>query len=219
MTALATIEDVEAVSRLVPDGDLDRVDRLLDMVSAAVRVYTGQNFDPVDDDIVTILPVDGIVRVPQRPVMAVSSVAQGGAALAPEAYTWTPNGFIRRAWPMASNWPDDWSEGETWTADSGSRFGWWGTDIRRRGLWYGGPVTVTYDHGSAPDDIALVVAEVVAARYLALPEAVSVASKTVAGFQVAYHTPDATAGLWTGAQKAILDAYRRAGFASLRLTT
>lgn len=204
MTALATIADVEAVSRPVPSGDESRVERLIQMVSARVVTYTGQTFEVVADDTVTMVPHDGVVRLPQRPVTAVASVTVNGALLAPATYAWSANGYLTRVVP-GYGWDDDYPTNPE--------------------LWGRAPLTAVYSHGAVdvPDDIAMVVAERVAAIYLASPEAAlggagGVASKQVAGFTVSY-TANAPVQAWEPAHKMTLDAYRRSGLASLRLTT
>lgn len=211
--ALAAISDVEAVSRPVPDGDQARVQRLIELVSASVVTYTGQSFELVEDDVVTVTPHDGVVRLPQRPVVSVASVFEFGNEVDPAQYTCSPNGYLRRAWPLydLNPWDDDYIEPVGFPAG-----------YQNRTLWFGSPLTVTYTHGypdgTSPDDIALVVAEKVAEKWNTVPEATSVASKQVAGFTVAYREL-ATGKGWDPAHKLTLDAYRRSGLASLRLTT
>lgn len=71
---LASLEDV--ADRLGRDLTVDEqriVTRLLTDASAAVRLYTGQDFSLVTDDVVTLRIRNGKARLPQRPVVAVTS--------------------------------------------------------------------------------------------------------------------------------------------------
>lgn len=79
MTALATTDDVAAVSRAVPDSDTTKVERLLEMVSANVRRYVGLTFDLVEDDELTVYPVDSEVVMPEWPITEATAVQQGAA--------------------------------------------------------------------------------------------------------------------------------------------
>lgn len=79
MTALATLEDIAAVSRAVPQADEDRVNRLLEMVSASVRRYTGQTFDLVEDVTATVYPVDGEITGLNWPITEATATQNGAA--------------------------------------------------------------------------------------------------------------------------------------------
>lgn len=83
MTALATTEDLEArLGRDLTAAEQTRATALLGDASALIRAYTGQDFTEVTDDEVVLRVQGGIVRLPQRPVTAVSSVvAIGGAGM------------------------------------------------------------------------------------------------------------------------------------------
>lgn len=102
MTALATVEDVAAVSRTVPDADEAQVERLLDMVSASVRRYVGLTFDTVEDDEVTAYPVDGDLVLPEWPITE-ATAEQNGAAVEVEVGAsgrlYRIVGGNRRTWP------------------------------------------------------------------------------------------------------------------------
>ena len=55
--------------------DLARMQMLLDLASATIRRYCGQTLSPVDNDVVTLEPIERDTLVlPERPVTAVSSV-------------------------------------------------------------------------------------------------------------------------------------------------
>lgn len=105
LAPLATVDDVAArLGRTLTDADETRVEALLADVSGTVRAYTGQQFVEVSGDTVTLRPhaatdavagtwtwerniVGGfIVKLPQRPVTAVNSVADSDGN--PVGYDW-----------------------------------------------------------------------------------------------------------------------------------
>ncbi|SFD14373.1 hypothetical protein [Streptomyces aidingensis] len=138
MPALATQADLEArLGRPLTAEEQARAGALLAGASARVRAYTRQEFDLVHGDVVVLRPVGTVVRLPQRPVLAVSSVvALGGAETIPDitlpggAWTWDGADKVD-IWPPDQGWllslPESWSSG------------WGGVDSYR----------VTYDHGYA----------------------------------------------------------------------
>ena len=81
MADLATVEDVEArLGRDLTEEEAARAPSLLADASALVREYTGRDFEAVTDDVIVLRPVGVLLRLPQRPVTAVNSVA----AIAPD---------------------------------------------------------------------------------------------------------------------------------------
>lgn len=206
--ALASIQDVEAVSKPVPAADSARVVRLIEMVSANVRRYTGQSFTEATTT-ESIQPHDGILRLSQRPVTAVSAVTSNGTTLDADAYTFTENGYVRRTWDgfSAAAWP------ATSTLDASGELGWPPV-----------PMTVAYTHGypagSSPADISMVIAEKVAVKWISgLRVAEGTASESIDGYSQSFaNLAHISAGnAWDPEHKEILDSYRRSGFASLRL--
>lgn len=101
MTALATLDDIAAVSRAVPEADEDRVNRLLDMVSASVRRYTGQTFDLIEDDTVTVYPVDGEITELAWPITE-ATASQNGTPVdvepGPSGHLYRVVSGVRRPW-------------------------------------------------------------------------------------------------------------------------
>lgn len=194
-TALATVTDVEDIAGPVPSASHDRIDRLIAKVSAMVRRYTGQTFDAVEGDVVTIRPRNGYLRLPQRPVTAVTSVTIDATALDPAGYAFTVNGNLSLVnptlWDLATQGSVEW-------------------------LWPPVPVTVTYDHGYAepPLDLSMVVAERVATMWRFGVD--GTAAEAIDGYSAHYQRP--TGGAWTPEHKMVLDSYRRSGAASLRLS-
>jgi hypothetical protein len=131
---LATIEDLEALlGRDLTAAEAARAPALLASASERVRAFTGQSFDPVVDDVVVLRPVGTLLRLPQRPVTAVTAVvAIGGQPTLPDV-------------PLSG-----------WTWDGADLVDIGGLDrvvVNLPEWWYdsGGPNTyrVTYSHGYA----------------------------------------------------------------------
>lgn len=212
MTSLADITDVEAVSKAVPTDDRPRVLRLIEMVSARAVTYTGQIFEYVEDDEITLVPHDGVLRLPQRPVLA-TSIVINGSTIDPSVYTVDAStGIVRRLSPTLAG-PDS-----TFACLTGS----WPID----GEWPWPPNTtyVTYSHGYPdgvwPADVSMVVAEKVAAKWLSGQRmAEGLGSESIDGYAATYPAlAHVTAGnAWDPEHAEILDHYRRAKFTSVRL--
>lgn len=147
MASLATQADLEArLGRGLTTAEQARVEALLDDASALIRAYTRQDFDQTAGDEIVLRPVGSRLRLPQRPVTAVTSVVALGGGVIPDltlpAGTWTWDGVdLVDVWPLDSRvWvslPEAWS-------DAG-----WPVDTYR----------VTYSHGYAqvPADVVAVV--------------------------------------------------------------
>ncbi|WP_049566871.1 hypothetical protein [Streptomyces sp. SBT349] len=152
MDPLATVEDLEArLGRELTPEEAARADALLADASALLRAYTGQDFTLTVGDEIVLRPVGVTIRLPQRPVQAVTTVvALGGSEVMPDialpAGSWTWDGIDKvDIWPLDSSWylslPEVWTDG------------WGAVDTYR----------ITYDHGYAvapPDVLAVVCAMV-----------------------------------------------------------
>lgn len=212
MTALATTDDVQAVIAQTLDAPaLAFVSRLIEMVSASVVRYTSQSFELVEDDELVITPHDGVLRLPQLPVTEVASVTVGTTLIDPAIYEAKANGYIRLVSPHAI------------AADS--QFGIWSHAWPLDGEWPWSPFPTTvvnthgYPEGEMPADVAMVVAEVVAGKFLAgARRAEGTKSVSIDTYSESYGgVGEATLRGWTPEHKAILDSYRRSGFASVRI--
>jgi hypothetical protein len=72
---LATQADLEArLGRPLTGDEEARAPALLADASARVREFTGQTLSAVEDDVIVLRPVGSLLRLPQRPVTAVTSV-------------------------------------------------------------------------------------------------------------------------------------------------
>lgn len=75
MPDLATQADLEArLGRVLTEEEEARVGALLADASALVRDFTRQELSAVEDDEIVLRPVGVLLRLPQRPVTAVTSV-------------------------------------------------------------------------------------------------------------------------------------------------
>lgn len=83
--ALASQQDVEAhLGRTLTEAEEARIGAMLDRASALVRGYTRQTFEQVIDDAVVLRSRDYLIRLPQRPVLAVASVKALGFDAVPD---------------------------------------------------------------------------------------------------------------------------------------
>lgn len=84
MTALAAVADIEQrLGRDLSDVESARADALLADASAMIRAYTGQDFAEAAGE-VTLRSQGGTIRLPQRPVTAVTSVVAIGGGGTPD---------------------------------------------------------------------------------------------------------------------------------------
>lgn len=140
--ALATIADLEARlgRKITNPAEITQAEAFLADASAKVASYCRQSFALVTDDEVILRPVGTLLRLPERPVLAVTSVAaiacDGQAELALVGYCWDGSDLIELAGGSGFiiNDPEWWDDGD-------------GADSYK----------VVYDHG-----YALIPAEVVA---------------------------------------------------------
>lgn len=149
MVNLATTSDLEdRLGRSLTADEALRAPALLADASALVRAFARRHFSEVVDDEIVLRPVGTLLRLPQRPVTAVSQVVALGGGVVPDLTMprgiWTWDGVDKvDVWPPDTGWllnlPERWS-------DSG-----WPVDTYR----------VTYSHGDAtvpPDVVAVVCA-------------------------------------------------------------
>lgn len=201
MTALATPDDVAAVYRPASDADAGRVARLIDMVSGAVAPYLGGTSFDRQTTTARVRPYDGVVRLPQRPVISVEEVRQYGVVMDPGSYTWRPNGYLDYVAPL-----------DTWQWSYVEPLAWAPVPLE---------VTWTFGYDTVPADLAMVVAERVAGALQASESGESGALRAASldGYSESYATVAPGEGEWSGHHLAILRRYRRSGLASLRLTS
>lgn len=184
---LASFDDLTV---RLPSGtitDEDRAEALLASASAVVRNYTGQDFT-ADTTTDRVKVRKGRVRLPQRPVSDVVSVADvNGNAI-------TDYELVNDVLIVSSSVPDTWA---------------W--EPRRFSLDF---VDVEYTHGydTIPDDIIAVVCQIAARAYGTPATDAGVQSESVSGYSYAIGAAAAAGptGLLSD-ERAVLDAYRRVG--------
>ncbi|HEY9524049.1 MAG TPA: hypothetical protein VIR33_12480 [Thermopolyspora sp.] len=206
LLSLATRSDLVArLGRDLTDAEDLRIDALLSDASALVRRYTGQDFTQSVDDVLTIRAQGGMIRLPQRPVIAVASVVAIGGNGAPDLtltdWWWDGIDLIRiGAGEYVINLPEQW-----WDDQDG----------------YPGTFRVTYSHGYAvpPPDVVAVVCGM-ATRTLTAPAMVGgVTSETVGPYSYRSDTPGlGLAVVMTDTDRQMLAGYRRkTGMISVRV--
>lgn len=186
MADLATSADVAArLGRDLTPVETIKIPALLQDASASVRNYTHQYIEQVIDDTVTLRVRNARIRLPQRPVTAVSL-----GAGPPGSFQWLGDDKIF----VGSSIPDT--------------FGWepWRYGIRA--------VTVTYTHGynPIPDDIIGVVCSIVMRALGREPTDAGMTSESIQGYSYTIGVVGAAGALGLlNSEMAILDAYCQVG--------
>lgn len=186
---LATAVDVSIrLNRELSDDELAQVEALLADTSAAVRSYTGQQFDLVANDTMRVRVRNGVVYLPQRPVGAIGAVTDGNGNEV--AYAW--DGFDKLDLGIL---PVDGFERNLTLASS--TISW---------------VDVTYDHGYAavPDDIVGVVCQIVGRAFGSPADRSGITQESLGAYSVSLGGTAAAGpfGL-LAAERAVLDRYRK----------
>jgi hypothetical protein len=192
MTDLATPEDLAArLGRYLTDVEATRAGALLTDASAMVRAYTGQDFTTATDQ-ATLRGQGGTIRLPQRPVTAVTSVIAIGGDGAPDVtvidWIWDGLDQIRVGeGSFVINLPAVW-----WDDDG-----------------YPGTYRVTYTHGYAdvPADVVAVVCGMVLRTLTAPTMAGGVRSETIGPYS--YQLDVAGTGVAVMMSQADRDALKR----------
>lgn len=196
MASLASAAELEArLGRELTDAETARVEALLEDASAMVRSYTRQQFDLVEGDVQVLRMQGGEIRLPQRPVTAVTRVvAVGGNDNLPDVpimdWVWDNLDLVRvGSGACVVNLP------EAWWDDDG----------------YPGTYRVTYSHGyeTVPADVVRVVCSMVLRTLTAPTMAGGVTSETVGPYSYRLDGPGTGLGVsLSAADKKDLDDYR-----------
>jgi len=164
---LASLTDLsDRLGRPLTAPEEMRAQALLLDASAKVRSYTKQNFTRTDNETVVVRAQQGEIRLPQRPVLDVTSVVAIGAGGAPDlpvvGWQWDGLDIIRTCMDSpVINLPELWYE----------------DDVEA----YPGTYRVTYSHGEAqvPDVIVGIVARIVLRTLTAPTMAGGVTGETI----------------------------------------
>lgn len=180
MDPLANVSDLaDRLGRPLTAGEEARGMALLADASALVRMFTGREFTRTDDDTVVVRAQQGEIRLPQRPVIDVSSVVAIGTGGAPDlpvtGWQWDGIDIIRTstespAINMPALWYDDDFEA------------------------YPGTFRVVYSHGetAVPPDVVAVVARMALRTLTAPTMAGGVTGETIGPYS--YRTDGTSAG-------------------------
>lgn len=187
--SLASTDDFEA--RLGSTiADEDRAQALLDDASAAVQAYTGQAIEETTYTAFRIQARNGVARLPQRPVTAVSAVVNvDGDTL---DFTWDAGQVVNLG---GLGFPLNSFEVEP---------------FRNRRPYV--DVTYTAGYATIPGDIVAVVCQAAIRAYGVDPQQAGLTSESIAGYS--YSVGSAAASGAVGllpAEKEILDRYRVVG--------
>lgn len=197
MMALATLPDLVArIGRDLTCEEEARVQALLDDASALVAAFTGQTFDLVEDDEITVRAQGAVIRLPQRPVTAVSSVVAVGGAGLPDIpladWRWDGLDMIRLGDGYSViNLPERW-----WDDQDG----------------YPGTFRVTYSHGYAkpPPEVVSVVCGMVLRTLTAPTTAGGIVSETIGPYSYRLDSAGAGTAVSLGdADRRMLARFRR----------
>lgn len=197
MADLATVADLEARLERDLDGtEITRAEALLKGASARVRSYTGQQFDLVADDEQRIRVKSGKVRLPQRPVTAVSSIADMSGN--DVAFTWHAGDLVHLdalgVIPRFDLEP-----------------------YRSPPAW----VDVTYSHGytTIPDDVVEVVCQMALRAFGTPAETSGISRESIDDYSYSVGAAAASGALgMLSDERAALDVYRRRG-GTIRVST
>lgn len=190
MADLATVADLEArLGRSLDATETARVEALLAGASARVRSYTGQQFE-LTTTTDRVRARSGRLRLPQRPVVAVSALADmnGNDIM----FTWHAGNDIlmgTSGYPVRHPIEDAWYRHHDW-------------------------VDVTYTHGytDIPADVVEVVCQIALRAFGTPSETAGIVQESIGSYSYSVG-PVAAAGA-TGLlneERAALDPYRRIG--------
>lgn len=170
----------------VPD---DRAQLMLDLATAAIQRYARQTFALVEDDTLTLRGSWGdTLWLPQRPVVAVTSITVDGILAPATTYTWTTDGKV------TLDTDPSWIVNLAETND-----GYWGGDDVL--------VVVVYDHGQdVPDDVKGICLGV-AARLIGNAASAGIVQETIGAYSVTYDRAAQVA--LTDDEKTALTPFRR----------
>lgn len=189
MADLFTSTDVVArLGRTLTSSEAAKIAALIKDASASIRNYTHQTISQVTGDVVRVPVRNGKLRLPQRPVTAVSNVSN--TAVSPLYYQWIGDDTI--------------SVGPTGI----NAFGW---EPYRIGLM---TVQVTYDHGYVPipDDIVGVGCSIVMRALGREPTDAGITSESIQGYSYSLGAAGAAGAFGLlQAEKDVLEGYKKSG--------
>lgn len=188
MAAPATSDDIAVrLGRTFSSTEEERIDALIDDTWAAIQAYTGQEFTLVEDDQVRLRARRGGVRLPQRPVVDVTAVANvDGVAI---EFSWDSGDFVT-------------------ITGLGTLVRFDVEPFRDREPW----VDVTYSHGysTVPAEVVGLLCQIVGRASGRTPDANAVTQESIAGYSYSVGSAAAQGpyGMLAN-ERQVLDRYRR----------
>jgi hypothetical protein len=147
MALFATADDLaDRLGVTFSASEIDRAETLLTLASGLIQEETRQQIELVEDDEFTVHGLtEGMILLPERPVVSVASVTLDGDPIAADTYHVDGDYLVR--------------SGVAWGEFLGG-YEWFG--------WGDSPLVVTYTHGfsSIPDAIRAVCLEVAVRAYV-----------------------------------------------------
>jgi hypothetical protein len=193
VAALACVSDVEVrLGRTFTSDEAARVQVLLDDASALVQAYTRRTFGPPTTETVVLRESAGVVRLPKKPVTAVTSVVLIGVGGVPDitvvGWGWDGLDVVD-----VSGWDSAIVNLPEWVNDR---------------AWLPSTYRVTYTHGYAqvPPDVVAVVCGMVGRTMSAPTTQSGISSETIGSYS--YRTSEPGMGVsvsLTAADKGLLD--------------
>lgn len=189
MAPLATLDDLQdRIGRTLDGDDATRALAILDDASAAVRSYTGQTFTQ-ETTTDRFQPKNGAIRLPQRPVTAVTAVENIDGD--PVSFTWDHGTLVNLGGYGYLN---------SFEVEP----------FRNRRPY----LDVTYTHGyeTIPADIVAVVCQIAGRAYGRQLEDAGMQSESIVGYSYSLGVAAAAGGLgMLNDERAVLDRYRVVG--------
>lgn len=187
MANLATLADVlDRLGRDLADDEISRVEGLLADASAAVRLYTGQDFTR-SERTVRLRPNGKAITLTQRPVASVSTVADVEGNDVPFQWDGLDRVYV---WPSVFEWE------------------------RNFPVCLPTVVDVTYTGGTVavPAAIKAVVVQMVTRALGVKADEAGLQQESIAGYSHAFGAAAAAGGVGLmNDERAVLDKYRRVG--------
>ena len=198
--SFATLDDLQVfLNKNLSDGEIAQAQMFLDAATAAIKAEAAQSFERATTTALLAGTWGTELELPERPVIAVTSVALNGVTITPGNYEWNSRSLLRRG-PLVLEDLDS-----IWSHYPGARFG-------GVGHW-GGPsstIEVVYEHGfeTIPQDLWLLCLQI-ASRTMLNPGGVQ--SETIAGYSVRYATRESggPSMLLDADEKKVARAYRQ----------
>lgn len=199
--SFATLDDLSvALNKTFIDGELAQAQWLLDSATEAIKLEAAQSFEQATTTALLEGTWSPNLELPERPVIAVTSVRLNGVIITPGNYEWNSRQILRRGLILGEALG---AGGDLWSHKPGAAFG-------SVGHW-GGPastVEVTYEHGYTTVPAVIQALCVSMVKRLLLNPA-GVMSEQIAGYAVRYDSNKSSSLRLDEDEKKIARAFRQ----------